>query len=133
MRISRNAPCPCGSNKKHKKCCLDKEPEALSPEKCLEYSYKAMTHIAETRQEDSKEFLAMEAWADTYLAMIDSSHPLYLPLAGHDMQHRQIIQFAREHDIYDYLLVAEPLFEKWEKQYKKDLCQVLPREFVYRL
>ncbi|HBP0539266.1 TPA: hypothetical protein L5Q14_005534, partial [Pseudomonas aeruginosa] len=23
---SRNAPCPCGSNKKYKKCCLNPEP-----------------------------------------------------------------------------------------------------------
>lgn len=25
MRVGRNAPCPCGSGKKYKKCCLDKE------------------------------------------------------------------------------------------------------------
>ncbi|MEN1641366.1 SEC-C metal-binding domain-containing protein, partial [Pseudomonas aeruginosa] len=24
--VSRNAPCPCGSNKKYKKCCLNPEP-----------------------------------------------------------------------------------------------------------
>lgn len=27
-KISRNAPCPCGSGKKYKKCCLDKEQAA---------------------------------------------------------------------------------------------------------
>ena len=31
-KIGRNAPCPCGSGKKYKKCCLNKE-EALRPEK----------------------------------------------------------------------------------------------------
>ena len=33
MKIGRNAPCPCGSGKKYKKCCLDKNitpPEALN-------------------------------------------------------------------------------------------------------
>jgi len=33
MKIGRNAPCPCGSGKKYKKCCLDKnltQPEALN-------------------------------------------------------------------------------------------------------
>jgi len=25
MKIGRNAPCPCGSGKKYKKCCLGKE------------------------------------------------------------------------------------------------------------
>jgi hypothetical protein len=30
-RVSRNAPCPCGSGKKYKHCCLRKEVEARSP------------------------------------------------------------------------------------------------------
>ena len=25
--VGRNAPCPCGSGKKFKKCCIDREPE----------------------------------------------------------------------------------------------------------
>ena len=25
MNIGRNAPCPCGSGKKHKKCCMSKQ------------------------------------------------------------------------------------------------------------
>src|SRR4051794_25588455 len=25
MKIGRNAPCPCGSGKKYKRCCLDKD------------------------------------------------------------------------------------------------------------
>ena len=31
MKIGRNKPCPCGSGKKYKKCCLNKEkpPESL--------------------------------------------------------------------------------------------------------
>jgi hypothetical protein len=29
-KISRNAPCPCGSGKKYKKCCLEKEPSEPS-------------------------------------------------------------------------------------------------------
>ena len=36
-KISRNAPCPCGSGKKYKKCCLlHKESEALEQRKFLE-------------------------------------------------------------------------------------------------
>jgi tetratricopeptide (TPR) repeat protein len=29
--ISRNDPCPCGSGKKYKKCCLDKQESAVRP------------------------------------------------------------------------------------------------------
>lgn len=40
-KLSRNAPCPCGSGKKYKKCCLPKEEESRLPKKtyhdhCLE-------------------------------------------------------------------------------------------------
>ncbi len=31
QKIGRNEPCPCGSGKKYKKCCLDTEPLALAP------------------------------------------------------------------------------------------------------
>jgi len=34
MKIGRNAPCPCGSEKKYKKCCLDKN---LTPPEALNY------------------------------------------------------------------------------------------------
>ena len=27
-KVGRNAPCPCGSGKKYKKCCLDKDKAA---------------------------------------------------------------------------------------------------------
>ena len=32
MKISRNEPCTCGSGKKYKKCCLEKEPSSASPD-----------------------------------------------------------------------------------------------------
>lgn len=30
LKISRNAPCPCGSGKKYKKCCLEQDQKAAS-------------------------------------------------------------------------------------------------------
>ncbi len=30
MKIGRNAPCPCGSGKKYKNCCLNKEASSSS-------------------------------------------------------------------------------------------------------
>jgi hypothetical protein len=32
MKIGRNEPCPCGSGKKYKKCCLPKEVVTRTPE-----------------------------------------------------------------------------------------------------
>lgn len=36
MTIARNAPCPCGSGKKYKKCCLGKEPREHPPTNPIE-------------------------------------------------------------------------------------------------
>ncbi|MFN3486913.1 MAG: SEC-C metal-binding domain-containing protein, partial [Planctomycetota bacterium] len=36
MKIGRNQPCPCGSGKKYKKCCLPKDEEAAVLEADLE-------------------------------------------------------------------------------------------------
>ena len=33
VKIGRNAPCPCGSGKKYKKCCLSAQPEKRSAKK----------------------------------------------------------------------------------------------------
>lgn len=35
MKIGRNAPCPCGSGKKYKNCCLNKEAETPLRQKVL--------------------------------------------------------------------------------------------------
>ncbi len=46
-KISRNAPCPCGSGKKYKKCCLlQKEAEAAEMRKNMEQNLeKAMDEV----------------------------------------------------------------------------------------
>ncbi|WP_231710836.1 YecA family protein [Gracilibacillus suaedae] len=36
MKIGRNDPCPCGSGKKHKKCCIDQEIVDFKPQKAKE-------------------------------------------------------------------------------------------------
>ena len=37
-KISRNAPCPCGSGKKYKHCCLDRHSETNSPPQYMDDS-----------------------------------------------------------------------------------------------
>lgn len=37
--IGRNVPCPCGSGKKYKKCCMQKKPSASSDTSALSFSW----------------------------------------------------------------------------------------------
>ena len=41
MKIGRNKPCPCGSGKKYKKCCLDK---SVTPPEVLQYRRLSEVH-----------------------------------------------------------------------------------------
>ena len=51
MKIGRNDPCPCGSGKKYKKCCLGKEdnPEYLDPQN-IPRLYKEMRKKAQFKE-----------------------------------------------------------------------------------
>jgi tetratricopeptide (TPR) repeat protein len=58
-QISRNAPCPCGSGKKYKKCCLlRKDAEALEHRKILE-------------QNPGKTLVEVDAFVDLSNSVID--------------------------------------------------------------
>ncbi|MDA3896513.1 MAG: SEC-C metal-binding domain-containing protein [Desulfobacteraceae bacterium] len=55
MKIGRNTPCPCGSGKKYKKCCLDKDQQAgqKHPHKDDIIQPHPQEPVRKTRQEDS--------------------------------------------------------------------------------
>lgn len=70
-KISRNAPCPCGSGKKFKKCCLQKEIENQQPSKtyhdyCLELvdslRPKILRFMKKTRHDKYIENAFQEFW-----------------------------------------------------------------------
>jgi hypothetical protein len=49
-KIGRNDPCPCGSGKKYKKCCLEKDEQEKSEQRKL----KAQEEAAETTDEEKE-------------------------------------------------------------------------------
>ncbi len=65
MKTSRNAPCPCGSGKKYKKCCIGKEestpkPKAPAPllfetDPLMDLSNRACDLIKQSRWEEAEE------------------------------------------------------------------------------
>ena len=55
MSISRNSPCPCGSGKKYKRCCMDKETSA--PVSTASFLAAEVAVIAEEQEVDSIEQL----------------------------------------------------------------------------
>ena len=44
-KIGRNAPCPCGSGKKFKKCCIDKVPSISEPSREYHWSFEEIEEL----------------------------------------------------------------------------------------
>ncbi len=55
-KVGRNEPCPCGSGKKYKHCCLERDQKKSTP---IQLDEKGMHFI---RQATEKEFLKMQGW-----------------------------------------------------------------------
>lgn len=64
-RVGRNDPCPCGSGKKYKKCCLERDRQALASRKAQAVA-EALREAMEGHGFDSLE--AMQAFADEFMA-----------------------------------------------------------------
>ena len=45
-KIGRNTPCPCGSGKKYKKCCMKKDQAAAAPQPNLEYNVDELDDLS---------------------------------------------------------------------------------------
>jgi hypothetical protein len=67
MKISRNAPCPCGSGQKYKKCCLPKEEARDFSYRRISQTYQSLTGKLMNFAENSLGPEAMEEAIDHFL------------------------------------------------------------------
>ncbi|ASK33769.1 MAG: hypothetical protein ACJAUN_000919 [Alcanivorax sp.] len=114
--LQRNAPCPCGSGVKYKKCCLPRqeaELHATNQGQVYALLNQIIPDTIGSPDENSKEFQRLEEWANRYLSGIDRRHPLFEPLSDHLCTHSEIIAIAKQQKIHSYLSVAEPLYIAW--------------------
>lgn len=115
MHIQRNSACPCGSGKKFKKCCINRQlpSGSIYQEAFYNAINQALPYPVGSPAENSVEFQRLEDWANSYLSQINQDHPLYSVLSDQLCTHQQIIDLAKSLQIWDYLSVAEPLFDAW--------------------
>lgn len=115
VKVGRNDPCPCGSGKKYKFCCMNKEKSPVDKiesvqerTKCLEF----YPYVGEKREEGR---IYLEDYFDRESIEIDKL--LYLGLA-----HRFGLIWLRDEDVEEercrqYLTLA---FEKFEEKVQKE-------------
>lgn len=108
--IGRNAPCPCGSGQKYKKCCLAKNEAARAadrpPQNPRDRVMPALLRFAFTPQFDGDHDIAMRLfWADR----LDSMRPeaVQALLASDDAQVKYNAWFVWDLEIEDGLTVAD--------------------------
>ncbi len=52
VKVARNEPCPCGSGKKYKKCCLETEISEAQKEELLELAEGLIAYIEDYYEDD---------------------------------------------------------------------------------
>ncbi|MFP4475129.1 MAG: YecA family protein [Desulfatibacillaceae bacterium] len=63
MKVERNAPCPCGSGKKYKKCCLVKEQDLRKAEERLEEEHhQLVADVLRAATADIDPMIMSDAW-----------------------------------------------------------------------
>lgn len=97
-KIGRNEPCPCGSGKKYKQCCLAKdaagEPTAIAAAQAADHN---LPHHHPRLCKDCND--KIDAAANTVIALIDAGKLDDAEHAAHDLVER----WPEVHDGYDCL------------------------------
>ena len=133
QRVGRNAPCPCGSGKKFKRCCLKETSKSAHPSPSLSVD----TEIHEAGR------LSLEHSEESILGAIDKFNSLSkLPSLTSDQRKNVIIglttayQHRGEHKLaLDILATLEPELSHNDKKgiiYTKKLAAVSYRELGYK-
>jgi hypothetical protein len=110
-KTGRNDPCHCGSGKKYKRCCLEKDSAAASAE--IQTTQKTSRARTEALLDALEEQLASDdGLAEASNAVVDMVHAGKLDeaeAAAHDL----LVRFPEVHDGYDRLgMVAEARGDK---------------------
>lgn len=86
-KIGRNDPCPCGSGKKYKFCCLNKPKDAIDAIESLQEREQTLMHYPETGKEKQEGRIYLEDYFDSesikldkilYLGLINRPGPIWL-------------------------------------------------------
>ena len=119
MKVGRNNPCPCGSGRKYKKCCLEKDQAALV----------ASSPITEATQSDEEP--ATNDWEESETS--EEVEPVEPPNSADDLERPPLREYPRiDQNLPDLFPEDELLIKDWWKQTdpcyeKRDADQMIKR------
>lgn len=112
--VGRNDPCPCGSGKKYKKCCLPKQQPVVDPVDAI--SQNAVTAIKAKRYEEAEKLCQQLLRA--YPEVID----------GHDLLGMLRKAQGRFQEAADHFAEALSVIERHHGDYDPEIPGLLRRE-----
>lgn len=138
-RTGRNDPCPCGSGKKYKHCCLEKDRAAeLAPAIALRVRLQAQQpdHAAQ-REDDEAAWQEAQALDAASNAAVDLVHAGRLDEAEHAAR-ELLVRYPEVHDGYDRLGMvheARAQFREAADCYRKviEFARANPEDYDPRL
>jgi len=89
-KTGRNDPCPCGSGKKYKQCCLRKDEEA---------EQEAIAAFNHARQEENEKYLALAEASNAPIDLVHAGKLDEAEQAARDL----LARYPEVHDGYDRL------------------------------
>jgi tetratricopeptide (TPR) repeat protein len=96
-KIGRNDPCPCGSGKKYKRCCLEEDEQH---ERETRVAFAAALAAEEAEAEEFEEWSdALDAASNAVLDLVEANQLDQAEQAAHEL----IAQYPEVHDGYDRL------------------------------
>jgi tetratricopeptide (TPR) repeat protein len=119
-KIERNAPCPCGSGKKYKRCCLEKDQAAESAvfatrvaaaaEKEAQVAAATAAKIAASKAQLQQQWIDLEQqWIDSDIDLANSSNAVRKLIDAGRIDEAEtaardlLVRFPEVHDGYDRL------------------------------
>jgi tetratricopeptide (TPR) repeat protein len=86
-KVGRNEPCPCGSGKKYKRCCLDKDQA---------FERETLAATGQARHDDDERYDELAEASNAVLDLVDAGRLDDAEAAAHDLLER----FPGVHDGY---------------------------------
>jgi tetratricopeptide (TPR) repeat protein len=143
MKTARNAPCPCGSGRKYKKCCLMQDAKAAWEKRgqpdgqCAagpvdpDAKFLAYANDLDELSNQANDFIRSKQWEQAEACCQQLLERFPLQIDGHDrfcQYHDARGQFAEARDhAQETLKIAEPDREHFDPEFFTDMAEDIAR------
>lgn len=128
IKIGRNDPCPCGSGKKYKKCCLNRPKESVELIESEQEKKRCLQNYPASAKERKEGRIYLEDYFDPesieidkllYLALVHRPGPIWRREPDEVVENRQRIYLSKAFSLFSEKIKKEKVntFQEYDKTY----------------